>query len=99
MWDDIFKKVTGGKDMGDIAVDMLLPKVVDYVKENFSDNLPDIVQQLENFLGEGTGDIGDKLISLFKSSSGAPDWLDLLNKLSGDDKMKLAMELLKRLKG
>ncbi len=85
--------------MGDIAVDMLLPKVVDYVKENFSDNLPDIVQQLENFLGEGTGDIGDKLISLFKSSSGAPDWLDLLNKLSGDDKMKLAMELLKRLKG
>ncbi len=86
--------------MGDMAVDMILPKVVDYVKENFSDNIPDIVSQLENLVGEGSGDIGDKLISLFKSfsGSGSPDWLDMINKLPGDDKMKLAMELLKRLK-
>ncbi|GEM_PF-2553438 len=104
MLDKIFKMFGGGKkSAGEAAMAMLVPMIVDYIKDRFGDELGNLIENFAEPVEKGdTGnllELGNKIISMVTSGDDKPDWLDLLNNLGDDDKMKLAMEVFKRLKG
>ncbi len=88
-----------GDKFGGMATDMIVNKVVDYIKSNLGDKVPGLVGELEEHIkGGNPGEAVNKLTALL-SSGGKSDVLELVQKLGDDDKLKVVSEIVKKLKG